>query len=58
MHVELKEACQWEGKRREVGEVIDVPENIQELNSGWMIPTTRTTTPEPKAAPAKTNKSE
>jgi hypothetical protein len=24
----------------EVGDVIDVPDHIQELNSGWMVPTT------------------
>jgi hypothetical protein len=56
--VELKEACNWEGRRREAGEVIEVPDNIQELNSGWMIPTSRTTTPEPKPAAATKNKSE
>ena len=36
MHVKIETACNWDGKRREAGSVIDVPEDVQELNSSWM----------------------
>lgn len=50
MHVKLTEPCEWEGKRRKAGEVIEVSERTQELNSVWMIPTSEPLTADEKAA--------
>lgn len=51
--VRLSEPCMWDGVRREIGDVIDVPERTAELNSNWMLPTNDDVTPiatEKKAA--------
>jgi hypothetical protein len=39
MRVKLSEPCVLEGQRYEAGDVVEVAENIQELNAGWMEPT-------------------
>ena len=37
--VKLLTPTEWEGTPRKKGDVIDVPDEIQRLNDGWMIPT-------------------
>lgn len=51
MRVKLSEPCNWEGKRYEKGDVIEVPERTQELNANWMLPTDDTNVTDPNSRP-------
>lgn len=50
MRVKISEPCEWEGSRREKGDVIEVTERTQELNATWMHPTNDPLTPSKKEA--------
>lgn len=45
IRVRISEPTHWHDREYKAGDVIEVPERIQELNDGWMTPTPDEITP-------------
>jgi hypothetical protein len=55
-NVKLLNACIWDGRRHEAGDVISVDDRTAELNASWMSETTAAPSAEPQKKTGKADK--